>query len=143
MALASSSAGRIFIVASPFCVKNSPGSSAEGVEKKNAPDRREPLLSRTNKVWPFIRGATLTSWEQPHALGGMPTHPRQLTYTLRCRILCGRCAAVPCTLSGPFRENITQSHTFLDELFPVCFSAAQALCTGMVRRHLRFNGLVY
>ena len=37
----------------------------------------------------------------------------------------------------------TQNHTFLDELFPVCFSAAQALCTGMVRRYLRFNGLVY
>ena len=56
---------------------------------KNAPDRREPLLSRTNKAWPSIRGATLTSWERPHALGGMPTHPRQLTYALRCRILCG------------------------------------------------------
>ena len=107
MALASSSAGRIFIAASPFCVKQKtpPGSSAEGVEKKNAPDRREPLLSRTNKAWPSIRGATLTSWERPHALGGMPTHPRQLTYALRCRILCGRCAAVPCTLSGPFREK--------------------------------------
>ena len=51
--------------------------------------------------------------------------------------------AVPCTLSGPFWEKATQRRLFLDELFPVCFSAAQALCTGMVRRYLRFNGLVY
>lgn len=90
MALTSSSAGRIFIAASPFCVK-----------QKTPP----ALLPRANKAWPFIRGATLTSWERPHALGGMPTHPWQLTYALRCRILCGRCAAVPCTLSGPFREK--------------------------------------
>ena len=123
--------------------KNSPGSSAEGVKKKNAPDRRKPLPSRTNKAWPFIRGATLTSWERPHALGGMPTHPRQLTYALRCRILCGRHTAVPCTLSGPFREKAAKRRIFLDERFPACFSAAQALCTGIVRRYLRFNGLVY
>jgi len=42
-----------------------------------------------------------------------------------------------------FKEKATQRRLFLDELFPVCFSAAQALCTGMVRRYLRFNGLVY
>ena len=51
--------------------------------------------------------------------------------------------AVPYTLSSPFWEKATQRRLFLDELLPVCFSAAQALCTGMVRRYLRFNGLVY
>ena len=37
----------------------------------------------------------------------------------------------------------TKRRVFLDERFPACFSAAQALCTGIARRYLRFNGLVY
>ena len=145
MVFTSSSAGRIFIAATPFCVKQKTPPALLPEECK----RKTPLTEETffcqgrNKAWPLIRGATLTSWERPHALGGMPTHPRQLTYALRCRILCGKSAAVPCTLSGPFQEKATQGRLFLDELFPVCFSAAQALCTGMVRRYLRFNGLVY
>ena len=86
---------------------------------------------------PDFMGMTPCTWRDANTSPATDVCPT-LQNTVRRKF-----SAVPCTLSGPFRENITQSHTFLDELFPVCFSAVQALCTGMVRRYLRFNGLVY
>lgn len=80
---------------------------------------------------PDFMGMTPCTWRDANTSPATDVCPT-LQNTVRRKF-----SAVPCTLSGPFRENITQSHTFLDELFPVCFSAAQALCTGMVRRYLR------
>ena len=97
----------------------------------------EKNLAFYPRCHPDFMGMTPCTWRDANTSPATDVCPT-LQNTVRRKF-----SAVPCTLSGPFRENITQSHTFLDELFPVCFSAAQALCTGMVRRYLRFNGLVY
>ena len=87
---------------------------------------------------PDFMGMTPCTWRDANTSPATDVCP-----TLQNTVRRVQSAAVPCTLSGPFQEKATQGRLFLDELFPVCFSAAQALCTGMVRRYLRFNGLVY
>ena len=72
---------------------------------------------------PDFMGMTPCTWRDANTSPATDVCPT-LQNTVRRKF-----SAVPCTLSGPFRENITQSHTFLDELFPLLS------CAGSLYRH--------
>ena len=81
------------------------------------------LLSRTN----LHSRCHLDSQLRRHALSRIPSYPRQLTYALRCRILCPLsrsarlCSTFDCTLRGPF-----------DDLYFIRLSAARTLCGSII-----------